>query len=90
MATSNVESVLGKLDETQVKLMEEECILVDKDDQKIGAASKKVCHLIANIDKGPCYVCFMLSPTCCLNDKRCASHCTSSKRSQFTFYNCNF
>jgi len=43
---------LAGLDETQVKLMEEECILVDKNDQVIGSASKKVCHLLNNIDKG--------------------------------------
>jgi len=43
---------MNELDETQVKLMEEECILVDKDDNTIGCASKKDCHLIENIDKG--------------------------------------
>lgn len=43
---------LAGLDETQVKLMEEECILVDENDKNIGSASKKVCHLLENIDKG--------------------------------------
>ena len=40
------------LDEVQVKLLQEECILIDKDDQSIGSASKKTCHLLANINKG--------------------------------------
>ena len=39
------------LDETQVKLLEEECILIDEGDQKIGAASKRTCHLLENINK---------------------------------------
>lgn len=43
---------LSHLDATQVKLLEEECILIDNDDQKVGSASKKVCHLLTNIEKG--------------------------------------
>jgi len=43
---------LGHLDATQVKLLEEECILIDNDDHKVGSASKKVCHLLENIEKG--------------------------------------
>ncbi|GFS03778.1 isopentenyl-diphosphate delta-isomerase [Elysia marginata] len=46
------DDVLKGLDETQVKLMQEECILVDKDDINIGSASKKTCHLLENINKG--------------------------------------
>ncbi|XP_059153392.1 isopentenyl-diphosphate Delta-isomerase 1-like isoform X2 [Physella acuta] len=46
------DDVLTGLDEIQVKLMEEECILVDQDDKNIGSASKKVCHLLDNIEKG--------------------------------------
>lgn len=46
------DDVLKGLDETQVKLMQEECILVDKDDTNIGSASKKTCHLLENINKG--------------------------------------
>ncbi|KAK3733764.1 hypothetical protein RRG08_026876 [Elysia crispata] len=46
------DDVLKGLDETQVKLMEEKCILVDTDDLKIGSASKKTCHLLENINKG--------------------------------------
>ncbi|KAJ2497058.1 isopentenyl-diphosphate delta-isomerase idi1, partial [Coemansia sp. RSA 2052] len=39
-------------DEEQVRLMGEMCILVDKDDKAIGAASKKTCHLMDNIATG--------------------------------------
>ncbi|CAL8293407.1 unnamed protein product [Lota lota] len=40
------------LDEKQVQLLEEMCILIDENDCKIGADTKKNCHLNANIDKG--------------------------------------
>lgn len=40
------------LDEKQVQLLAEMCILIDDDDRKIGADSKKNCHLNSNIDKG--------------------------------------
>nr|XP_033787438.1 isopentenyl-diphosphate Delta-isomerase 1 [Geotrypetes seraphini]XP_033787439.1 isopentenyl-diphosphate Delta-isomerase 1 [Geotrypetes seraphini]XP_033787440.1 isopentenyl-diphosphate Delta-isomerase 1 [Geotrypetes seraphini]XP_033787441.1 isopentenyl-diphosphate Delta-isomerase 1 [Geotrypetes seraphini]XP_033787442.1 isopentenyl-diphosphate Delta-isomerase 1 [Geotrypetes seraphini] len=40
------------LDQRQVQLLEEMCILVDDNDQKIGAETKKNCHLNENIDKG--------------------------------------
>ncbi|XP_063308309.1 isopentenyl-diphosphate Delta-isomerase 1 [Pelobates fuscus] len=40
------------LDSQQVQLLAEMCILIDEDDQKIGADTKKNCHLNVNIDKG--------------------------------------
>lgn len=40
------------LDEGQVKLLSEPCILVDKHDRNIGIASKKTCHLLDNINNG--------------------------------------
>ncbi|XP_011664798.2 isopentenyl-diphosphate Delta-isomerase 1 isoform X3 [Strongylocentrotus purpuratus] len=40
------------LDDTQVQLLAEQCIVVDRDDNVIGAASKKECHLYENIQKG--------------------------------------
>lgn len=49
-ASANVEDVLAKADDAQKALMEEECILIDKDDAIIGHASKKDCHLNALID----------------------------------------
>ncbi|KAL2890326.1 Isopentenyl-diphosphate Delta-isomerase [Ceratocystis lukuohia] len=39
-------------DEEQIRLMEEMCIVVDQDDNSIGSASKKICHLMTNINKG--------------------------------------
>ena len=35
------------LDDTQVKLLEEQCILVDQDDRVVGHNSKKMCHRIS-------------------------------------------
>ncbi|XP_030623170.1 isopentenyl-diphosphate Delta-isomerase 1 [Chanos chanos] len=40
------------LDEKQVQLLAEMCILIDENDKKTGAESKKNCHLNSNIDKG--------------------------------------
>ena len=39
-------------DPTQIKLMAEQCILVDKEDEILGADTKKNCHLNVNIDQG--------------------------------------
>ncbi|KAH0558500.1 isopentenyl-diphosphate delta-isomerase idi1 [Trichoglossum hirsutum] len=39
-------------DEEQVRLMDEVCIVLDENDNPIGSASKKVCHLMDNIDRG--------------------------------------
>ncbi|KAK8090934.1 isopentenyl-diphosphate delta-isomerase [Apiospora phragmitis] len=39
-------------DEEQIRLMDEVCIVLDENDQPIGTASKKLCHLMTNIDKG--------------------------------------
>ena len=43
------------LDPVQVRLLEEECILVDENDKKIGSASKRVCHNLQNIKSGESY-----------------------------------
>lgn len=40
------------LDEQQVQLLAEMCILIDENDNKIGAETKKNCHLNENIEKG--------------------------------------
>lgn len=40
------------LDEQQVQLLAEMCIVIDENDNKIGAETKKNCHLNENIDKG--------------------------------------
>ncbi|AET41572.1 isopentenyl-diphosphate delta-isomerase IDI1 Ecym_8293 [Eremothecium cymbalariae DBVPG len=39
-------------DEEQIKLMNENCIILDWEDNAIGAGTKKLCHLMSNIDKG--------------------------------------
>ncbi|KAE8333714.1 NUDIX hydrolase domain-like protein [Aspergillus sergii] len=39
-------------DEEQVRMMDKVCIVLDVDDEPIGRASKRVCHLVTNIDKG--------------------------------------
>ena len=49
---SEVEEVFRGLNQTQIDLMKEECILINEDDQNIGSASKKDCHLLDNINKG--------------------------------------
>ncbi|KAL0075857.1 isopentenyl pyrophosphate dimethylallyl [Phycomyces blakesleeanus] len=43
---------LKNYDEEQARLMEEMCIIIDKDDKPIGADSKKTCHLMDNINNG--------------------------------------
>lgn len=39
-------------DEEQIRFMDELCIVVDYNDVPIGAASKRICHLMSNIDRG--------------------------------------
>ncbi|XP_060086096.1 isopentenyl-diphosphate Delta-isomerase 1-like [Ylistrum balloti] len=50
----NIENdpLLKGLDNIQGRLMQEKCILVDKDDKITGCASKKDCHLLKNINTG--------------------------------------
>jgi len=50
--TSRESSELDGYDEEQVRLMDEVCIVLDNDDKPIGSASKKICHLMKNIDRG--------------------------------------
>lgn len=39
-------------DEEQIKLMEELCIVLDFNDQPVGAGTKKLCHVMKNINGG--------------------------------------
>ncbi|EGW35404.1 uncharacterized protein SPAPADRAFT_58621 [Spathaspora passalidarum NRRL Y-27907] len=39
-------------DEEQIRLMEELCIVLDNDDKPVGAGTKKLCHLMENINGG--------------------------------------
>ncbi|MCJ1362597.1 isopentenyl-diphosphate delta-isomerase idi1 [Acarospora aff. strigata] len=50
--TPTRDSELEGYDEEQIRLMDEVCIVLDQDDNPIGSASKKVCHLMKNIDQG--------------------------------------
>ncbi|KAF7339483.1 Isopentenyldiphosphate isomerase [Mycena sanguinolenta] len=43
---------LSGYDKEQSRLMDERCILVDEQDNAIGAMDKKTCHLMENINKG--------------------------------------
>ncbi|EIT75157.1 isopentenyl pyrophosphate:dimethylallyl pyrophosphate isomerase [Aspergillus oryzae 100-8] len=61
-------------DEEQVWLMDEDCIVLDVDDEPIGRASKRVCHPMTDIDKGLLHRAFssfkvtfpmMWTNTCC-------------------------
>ncbi|CDK28932.1 unnamed protein product [Kuraishia capsulata CBS 1993] len=49
---ANDESIFKGYDEEQIRLMEENCIVLDYDDIPVGAATKKVCHIMDNIDRG--------------------------------------
>jgi isopentenyl-diphosphate delta-isomerase len=50
-SSSNDEMLQGH-DEEQIKLMEELCIVLDYKDQPVGAGTKKLCHVMDNIQKG--------------------------------------
>lgn len=53
MTTNGVAEVdLSKLDDVQVTLLKEECILVDEQDKVVGSDTKKNCHLNVNIESG--------------------------------------
>lgn len=39
-------------DEEQIRLMEERCIVTDREDHMIRDGSKKECHLMTNINQG--------------------------------------
>ena len=42
----------AEIDAEQDRMMEEECILVDRDDKPIGHISKRICHQMTNIQSG--------------------------------------
>jgi len=56
---------LSQYDPEQSRLMDERCIVVDENDNMIGALDKKTCHLMENINKGllhRAFSCFVFSP----------------------------
>jgi isopentenyl-diphosphate Delta-isomerase len=60
------DDLLSGYDEEQIRLMDEMCIVLDNDDQPIGSASKKACHLMTNINQGllhRAFSVFLFDPT---------------------------
>ena len=51
-SSSTDDNDLSGYDEEQIRLMDEVCIVLDNNDQPIGSASKKACHLMTNINNG--------------------------------------
>ncbi|KAK0645100.1 Isopentenyl-diphosphate Delta-isomerase [Lasiodiplodia hormozganensis] len=51
-SSGNSDSDLAGYDEEQIRLMDEMCIVLDENDVPIGSATKKVCHLMENINRG--------------------------------------
>ncbi|KAG2735484.1 hypothetical protein G9P44_001698 [Scheffersomyces stipitis] len=49
---SNEEDLFDGHDEEQIRLMEELCIVLDNDDKPVGAGTKKLCHIMDNINEG--------------------------------------
>ncbi|SNX87576.1 probable isopentenyl-diphosphate delta-isomerase [Melanopsichium pennsylvanicum] len=65
-STIILDSSLAGHDEEQIRLMEERCIVLDKDDKYLGDGSKKECHLMTNINKGllhRAFSVFLFDPT---------------------------
>lgn len=46
------DQVFEGYDAEQIRLMAEDCIVLDENDVPIGSATKKACHLLENIEKG--------------------------------------
>ncbi|KIW63705.1 isopentenyl-diphosphate delta-isomerase [Phialophora macrospora] len=60
------DDLLAGYDEEQIRLMDEMCIVLDRDDAPIGSASKKACHLMSNINQGllhRAFSAFLFDPT---------------------------
>ncbi|KAK7712159.1 isopentenyl-diphosphate delta-isomerase idi1 [Botryosphaeria dothidea] len=51
-ANGTSDADLAGYDEEQIRLMDEMCIVLDENDVPIGSATKKVCHLMDNINRG--------------------------------------
>lgn len=51
-SASSDDDVFKGQDEEQIRLMEELCIVLDYNDKPIGAGTKKLCHIMDNINKG--------------------------------------
>lgn len=51
-ASRGKDDVFAGHDQEQIRLMNENCIVLDWEDNAIGAGTKKVCHLMDNINRG--------------------------------------
>ncbi|CCD25062.1 isopentenyl-diphosphate delta-isomerase IDI1 NDAI_0E02450 [Naumovozyma dairenensis CBS 421] len=51
-SSSAQDAIFTGHDEEQIKLMNENCIVLDWNDNAIGSATKKMCHLMTNINRG--------------------------------------
>jgi isopentenyl-diphosphate Delta-isomerase len=51
-SSSHQDDDLSGHDAEQIRLMDEVCIVLDTDDNPLGSASKKTCHLMSNINNG--------------------------------------
>ncbi|KAK6454915.1 isopentenyl diphosphate:dimethylallyl diphosphate isomerase [Scheffersomyces xylosifermentans] len=51
-ASTSEEDLFNGHDEEQIRLMEELCIVLDNDDKPVGAGTKKLCHIMDNINDG--------------------------------------
>ncbi|KAL3232229.1 Isopentenyl-diphosphate delta-isomerase [Nakaseomyces bracarensis] len=49
---SKEDNVFSGHDQEQIRLMNENCIVLDWEDEAVGAGTKKLCHLMDNINKG--------------------------------------
>ena len=51
-STGENDTFLAGHDEEQIKLMNENCIVLDWEDNAVGAGTKKMCHIMDNINAG--------------------------------------
>ncbi|ODV86178.1 hypothetical protein CANARDRAFT_197247 [[Candida] arabinofermentans NRRL YB-2248] len=50
--SSSSDTLFSGHDEEQIKLMDENCIVLDYNDTPLGAGTKKLCHIMDNINQG--------------------------------------
>jgi isopentenyl-diphosphate Delta-isomerase len=64
-STTTSTDELAGYDAEQIRLMDEVCVVLDNNDNPIGSASKKACHLMTNINAGllhRAFSCFLFHP----------------------------
>lgn len=58
--SSSADEFLAGHDEEQIRLMEELCIVLDYNDEPVGAGTKKLCHIMDNINEGLLHRAFLV------------------------------